>query len=156
MSERHNGRRVAALFGDQAFGSVIIQKAKDSGYTNCFEVNFGAASGDPHYLNVRAMIWARLKEWLHLGAIPEDEKLIQQFLGPGFHHRQGNKLVLESKESMKKRKCPDPHFVDALACTFLRNVGRARSHEAERKRKEMKARGYAGMDRPGRDQEWMG
>jgi len=121
MADRSSQRKVAALFGDQAFGAVIIQRAKDSGFTNCFEVNFGETSGERHYLNVRSLMWDRMREWMRLGAIPDDEKLAQEFLGPGFHHNHG-KLTLESKESMSKRKIKSPDYPDALACTFVRKV----------------------------------
>ncbi len=122
MADRTPGRKVAALFGDQAFGSVIIQRAKDSGFTNCFEVNFGETSTERHYKNVRSCIWDRMREWLNLGAIPDDEKLAQEFLGPGANRNDHGKLVLESKESMAKQKKKSPDFADALACTFYRKV----------------------------------
>lgn len=113
--------RVAALFGDQAFGSVIIERLRHLGFTNCFEVSFGSPSPDQHYGNQRAYMWAKMKEWLDLGAIPNDERLAQPFTGPGFHHRNG-KLYLESKEDMAKRKVKSPDGPDALALTFARPV----------------------------------
>ena len=67
------------------------------------------------------MMWGRMKEWLELGSVPNNEKLAQQLLGPGFHHRNG-KLVLESKEDMAKRHVASPDFADALALTFYRKV----------------------------------
>jgi hypothetical protein len=121
MSDRSHGRRVTALFGDQAFGSVIIERLRSSGFTNCFEVNFGETSFDKHYLNMRSQMWATMKEWLRLGAIADDEKLAQQFFGPGFHDRNG-KLVLESKQDMAKRKVKSPDYADGLALTFARKV----------------------------------
>lgn len=109
------------MFGDQAFGAVILERLRSSGFKNVFEVNFGAASPDNHFFNLRAYMWNAMKEWMATGAIPDDENMAQAFMGPGFHHNNG-KLVLESKESMAKRGVKSPDYPDALACTFARKV----------------------------------
>lgn len=132
MSDKRPGRRVTAMFGDQAFGNVILQRLKDSGFTNVFEVNFGETSQDKYCFNQRAYMWNQVKEFLALGSIPDDDKLAQQFMGPGFHNRNG-KLVLESKESMAKRHVKSPDFVDALATTFARKV----SADSSRRRRDI-------------------
>lgn len=119
MSDRSPGRKVAALFGDQAFGAVILERLRNSGFTNVFEVNFGETSYNKHYLNMRSQMWGDMKEWLRLGAIPDDEKLAQQFFAPGFHDRNG-KLVLESKQDMAKRKVKSPDYPDSLC--FVENT----------------------------------
>jgi len=62
-----------------------------------------------------------MKEWLGMGSIPDDHKIYQSFMAPGFHHRNG-KLVLESKEEMAKRRVKGLDGPDALALTFAQNV----------------------------------
>lgn len=123
MSDRRPDRKVTAMFGDQAFGAVILERLRSSGFSNVFEVNFGATSPDKHCLNMRAYMWSQMKEFLVLGAIPDDEKLCQPFMAPGFHHRNG-KLVLESKQDMAKRGVRSPDGPDSLCCTFFRKVAR--------------------------------
>lgn len=122
LSDKSHGRRVTAMFGDQAYGSVILARLQGLGFTQTFEVNFGGASPDKHYYNHRAYVWGMMKNWLDMGAIPDEEKLAQQFSSPGFHDRNG-KIVLESKEAMAKRRISSPDYADALACTFSRKVG---------------------------------
>lgn len=122
MGDTRPQRRVAALFGDQAFGAVVLERLRNSGFTNVFEVNFGDTCLDKHYLNMRAYMWDQMKHWMELGAIPDDEKLAQPFMSPGFHHTNG-KLVLESKADMAKRKLKSPDGPDSLALTFARKVG---------------------------------
>jgi hypothetical protein len=149
LSDKTQGRRVAAMFGDQAFGAVILERLRSSGYTNVFEVNFGASSPDQHYLNMRAYMWSSMKEWMHLGAIPDDEKLSQPFMGPGFHHnQQSRKLVIESKEDMAKRRVKSPDGPDALALTFARRVAAPGPPPKLPKRPD-----YGGADP---SQRWMG
>lgn len=121
MSDQRPGRRAAALFGDQAFGAVILQRVRDFGYTNVFEVNFGDTSFDKHYLNRRSEMWGHMKEWMRLGAIPDDHKIYQPFMDPGFHHRNG-KLVLESKADMAARRVKSPDGPDALCLSFAQPV----------------------------------
>lgn len=115
------GIRATAMFGDQAFGSVILQRLRELGYTNVFEVNFGGPSPDPHCLNMRSMMWSRMREWLRLGAIPDVPKIYQPFMDPGFHHRNG-KLVLESKADMARRRIKSPDGPDALCLSFSQVV----------------------------------
>lgn len=143
MSDTRDGRRAAAMFGDQAFGSVILQRIRQLGFTNVFEVNFGAPAGDGKCLNVRSLIWSRLKEFLRLGAIPDDHKVYQGFMDPGFHHRSG-KLVLESKSDMAKRRVKSPDGPDALATTFFQTVAPV---AIQRK---------ASVSRPASINSWMG
>lgn len=123
MRDRTPGRKAAAMFGDQAFGSVILERLRNLGYTNVFEVNFGATqTPDPtKCFNMRAYMWDQMREFLHLGSIPNEPKLYQQLTGPGFHHRSG-RLVLESKEEMKQRGVESPHWADALALTWAGKV----------------------------------
>lgn len=123
LDDQRPGRKAAAMFGDQAFGAVILQRLKALGHSNVFEVNFGDSSPDKHQLNMRAFMWFRMKEWLGMGSIPDDHKIYQSFMDPGFHHRNG-KLVLESKEEMAKRRVKSPDGPDALALTFAQNVPR--------------------------------
>ena len=68
-------------------------------------------------------MWAKMKDWLLNGAIPDrDNNLEQDLTGPGFHHNNRDQLVIESKESMEKRGLHSTDDADALALTFARPV----------------------------------
>jgi hypothetical protein len=75
LRDQRPGKQVAAMFIDSAFGAPIYERLRGLGFQNVFEVNFGAKSPDIHQFNWRAYMWARLKEWLRNGAIPDDEDL---------------------------------------------------------------------------------
>jgi hypothetical protein len=122
LRDQRPGKQVAAMFIDSAFGAPIYERLRGLGFQNVFEVNFGAKSPDIHQFNWRAYMWARLKEWLRNGAIPDDEDLATQLTGPGYHINQSNKLVIESKDDMKKRGVASPDDADALALTFAAPV----------------------------------
>lgn len=123
LSDRRPGREVAALFIDSAFGAAIAVRLQAMGFANVFEVNFGGASPDPHYLNMRAYMWAKGKEWLLLGGLPpKDEKLAHQLALPGYHLNTSGKLVIESKASIQERGEVSPDDADAFLLTWAMSI----------------------------------
>ena len=122
LTDTRPGRQVAAMFIDSAFGSPLVERLRVLGHKTVHEVNFGAQSVDPHQLNMRAYMWANLKDWLATGAIPADIALETQLIGPGYHIDRSNRLVIESKADMAKRGIASPDDADALALTFAQRV----------------------------------
>jgi len=122
LADPRESHRPIAMFIDSAFGSPIVERLRVLGHKNVIEVNFGGASPDPHVLNMRAVMWSRLKDWLLTGAIPDDPQLEAQLTGPGYHIDRANRLVIESKQNMAKRGVASPDDADALALTFAQRV----------------------------------
>jgi hypothetical protein len=85
-------------------------------------VQFGGESPDPLYANMRAFIWGRMRDWLATGAIDTTPDLEMDLTGPGYFHDKRDRLLLESKEAMKKRGLASPDDGDALALTFAQMV----------------------------------
>jgi hypothetical protein len=113
------GRKVHTLFIDgTAIGGPICDRLKQMGHRNIVEVQFGAHAPDPKFANMRAWMWGQLRTWLKHGAIDADPRLEQDLTSPGYHHDKQDRLVLESKEDMKKRQVDSPDDGDALALTF--------------------------------------
>jgi hypothetical protein len=122
LGDTRPSHKVAFMFVDSAFGGPMVNRLHQLGFKNVGEVNFGAASLDPHQANMRAFMWQKLKDWLPMGAIDSSPILETDLTGPGFHHNQREQLVLESKEQMAKRGLASPDEGDGLALTFARNV----------------------------------
>ncbi len=122
LRDKRPGRNIAAMFIDSAFGAVIVSRLRALGFTNVYEVNFGGSSPDIHRLNMRAHMWAKAKEWLLLGALPNDEKLCGQLCLPGYHINNSGKLVLESKADIQGRGEQSPDDADAFCLTFAQPV----------------------------------
>jgi hypothetical protein len=117
-------RRPDAIFLDETGGSIggpIGDRLRLLGI-NVIGVQFGGWSPDQHYANMRAYMWALGREWLGRGAIDKDPKLEAALCGPGYSSDRHDKLVLESKESMKKRRLRSPDDADALFLTFAQQV----------------------------------
>lgn len=122
LNDTRDGHQVAALFIDAAFGAPIAVLLKSLGFTNVYEVQFGAHSPDPHMSNMRAYMYAKAKEWLLLGALPDDENVCEQAALAGYHLNQAGKLVIESKADIIARGEASPDDWDALCLTFAQPV----------------------------------
>lgn len=124
LNTEYEGRRVAAMFVDSAFGAPYVERLHAMGHDNVIEVRFGSTSPDTHYANLRAYMWGRLKDWLAHGSIDQkDTKLETDLTAPGYHLNPKDQIVIESKESMQKRGQASPDDGDALALTFAAPVG---------------------------------
>ncbi len=114
---------IEAMFVDSAFGAPIVERLRLLGHKHVIEVNFGGESPDIHDANMRAFMWRKGKEWLAYGAIPlKDQKLADDFEGPGFHLNNKDRLVIESKKSMQERGIASPDDGDAHVLTFAQVV----------------------------------
>lgn len=128
LRDRRPGHFIAAMFIDSAFGAPIAVRLKAMGFENVFEVNFGGASPDQHYLNMRAYMWGKCKEWLLLGGIPNEEskplqqRLSEQLALPGYHTNNSGKLVIESKAEIQARGEASPDDADAFCLTWAQSI----------------------------------
>jgi hypothetical protein len=122
LADRREGHELAALFIDAAFGAAIAVRLKALGYTHVYEVNFGAGSPDAHMLNMRAFMYAKAKDWLLLGALPDEDTICDQAALAGYHLNQSGKLVIESKADIATRGEASPDDWDAFCLTFAQPV----------------------------------
>jgi len=128
LATRYDGRTVRTLFVDATGGSIggpVADRLRQLGHRNVVDVQFGGSSPDPKCLNMRAYMWSRLRDWLARGAIDAAADLEMDLTGPGYSHDKADRLVLESKEAMKKRGLDSPDDGDALALTFAQSVAPA-------------------------------
>lgn len=122
LRDQRPGRKLAAMFVDCAFGAVIVARLQALGFKNVYEVNFGGASPDLHCLNMRAYMYKKAKDWLLLGALPDDEILAAQLALPGYHINNSGKLVIESKQSIQERGEQSPDDADSFVLTWAQAV----------------------------------
>ena len=125
LADRRPGHQLAALFVDAAFGAAIVTRLHALGFTNVHEINFGGESPDPHDANQRSFMHHRGKDWLLLGAIPDEDRLCDQLCLAGYHLNASGKLVIESKADIQARGEASPDDSDAFLLTFARAVALA-------------------------------
>ena len=126
LGRDYNGRRVAMLFVDATGGSIggpIADRLRQLGHRNVVDVQFGGASPETQSANMRAYMWGKMRDALRSGlAIDADPGLEMDLTGPGYFHDKRDRVLLESKEQMKKRGLDSPDDGDALALTYAQVV----------------------------------
>lgn len=146
--DKHNPD--AILVDGGGVGGGVVDRLKGMGY-KVTEVNGGErAENRNEYLNKRAEMWDRMKQWLaSTGAIWKDEHkgtgssvcpLEVDLLGPNYDFDLNHRLKLERKDTMKKRGVASPDMADALALTFAKNFGRKDSNANRRNRRRAVAK----------------
>jgi hypothetical protein len=106
-----------------AMGAGVVDRLREQGF-DVRAVNFGSAPVDKiKYANKRAEMWGEMASWLKEGGeIPDDSDLKADLIGPEYSYTSSQQLLLEKKESMKRRGLPSPDCADALALTFAAPV----------------------------------
>jgi hypothetical protein len=124
-------------------GAGVYDRLVEMGYGEIVRaVNFGSSPLEPPRLdergkpqggcplNRRAEMWMKSREWLEdVGGadIPDSDSLHADACGPGYKYDSNTRLVLESKDDMRRREAPSPDEWDAVALTFAEPVAPASS-----------------------------
>lgn len=77
------------------------------------------------YENLTTYMWAKVREFLYHSELklPEDNELIAQFTARKYTVSSKGRIVLESKEDMKKRNLDSPDRADAVALSCFERKG---------------------------------
>jgi hypothetical protein len=99
------------------FGATVIDQLRLGGH-GCMGINFSSKPSNAKYYNKRAEMWFLMAEWVKRGGcLPRDPELKKELCAPQYSFNNG-KLILESKDQIKKRLGMSPDKADALALTF--------------------------------------
>lgn len=79
-----------------------------------------SADEDDRYRNKRAEMWCRMRDWFAAkpARIPDDDDLQADLVEPGYTYDSAGRILIESKEHIKKRGGLSPDIGDALSLTF--------------------------------------
>jgi len=126
--------RPDAVCIDAGNGTGVIDRLRELGY-RITEVWFGAKSDDEEWANKRTQLWARMREWMRGGALPDDRELLDDIAGPEYKFQgTSDRIMLESKDDMKRRGLASPDDGDALAVTFAVKPARRDAPTGRRRR----------------------
>ncbi len=103
-----------------AMGAGVIDRLRQMGMPNVFEINFGGSAIDSdRYANIRAEIYFKTLEWLKAGgAIPNDTDLKSELTVTEYKYTSAGKIILQPKEHIKELTGRSPDRADSLALTF--------------------------------------
>lgn len=118
-------------------GAGVYDRLIEMGYGDkVTAINFGSAPLEPQpldeagrpkggYVNRRAEMWGKSKEWLEEPGgvdIPDEDALQADACAPGYKYDSLTRVILESKEDIRKRGLRSPDEWDAIALTFAEPV----------------------------------
>lgn len=103
-----------------AMGAGVIDRLRQMGFTNVFEINFGQAAIDAdRYANIRAEMYFKTADWMRQGgAIPDDPDLKTELTVTEYKFTPAGKIILQPKEEIKELTGRSPDRADSLALTF--------------------------------------
>jgi len=116
-------RSDAVFIDGGGVGGGVVDRCRQLGL-EVIEVNFGSKAINPlRYVNMRAEMWDNLKQAMIDGILIEDDPDLRTDLtAPEYKYDNQQRLVLESKDDMRKRGLDSPDDGDALALSFCMPV----------------------------------
>jgi hypothetical protein len=104
-------------------GSGVYDRLKEQGFP-VVSVNVAErASDSDEYARIRDELWAKVRDSLQEGlSLPDDEELAGQLSAPKYKFDSAGRIIIESKEDMKKRGVDSPDRADALALSLYNPV----------------------------------
>jgi hypothetical protein len=116
-------------------GAGVVDRLKELGLpVRGINVSESASLGDS-YINLRAELWFKAREWLEekQGRInPELHGLRSELVIPRYEYTSNGKIKVESKDSMKKRGHVSPNYADAFILSFASTAVMATSGKKAR------------------------
>lgn len=106
-------------------GTGVADRLIEMQTPHVYRVHFGSkAYDDTKYVNRRAECWGRGLDWFKdvPNLLPDDDQLQADITSVPYHYDSSRRLVLESKEKMKRDGIPSPDSGDAWALTFAENI----------------------------------
>ena len=101
-------------------GSGVADRLREQGY-NVRDVNVSESSAmNPNAHKLRDELWMSVKDWLGTRSVklPKDDMLRMELVAPRYTFTSSGKLVVESKDSLRKRGMRSPDLADSLCLTF--------------------------------------
>ena len=101
-------------------GAGVVDRLREIGLP-IFGVNVGEISSEPdRFMRMRDELWWRARDWFYTRAcrLPESDELVADLVGPTYKLLSSGKVVIETKEEMKKRGLKSPDLADAFCLTF--------------------------------------
>lgn len=124
VNEAKLDRPVEICVDTIGLGSGVADRLREQGF-NVKDVNVAESSAmNPNANKLRDELWMAAKDWLATRSVklPKDDLLRMELVAPRYNFTSSGKLVVESKDSMRKRGQRSPDLADALCLTFAGNA----------------------------------
>lgn len=113
--------------GTGGYGSGVIDALRAMGISDVLDCQFASQANNPQkFFNMRAQILWDAAQWVKGGgALPPDKELKEEMTTVTYSFK-GNRILMEPKESVKKRLGRSPDKFDSLGVTFAFPVQKRR------------------------------
>lgn len=101
-------------FGEGANVAVEMAKAR----MDVTPLNVGNKARDPKYMNMRAELCWKMREWIKSGGQLVRDDRWEELLNLRYRYNESGKLQIMGKTKMKKEGIESPNFADAFMLTF--------------------------------------
>lgn len=98
-------------------GANVGQELALQGF-EIYPLNVGDKAGDPKFMNKRAELCWKMREWIKKGGTLVKDDRWMELLNLRYRYNESGKLQIMSKERMKKNGIQSPNFADAFMLTF--------------------------------------
>lgn len=101
-------------------GAGVVDRLKELGLPVVgINVSEAPSLGET-YVNLRAELWGRMKQWLESRtcALPKNDYLLSELTSVKYFFSSSGKLQIEPKDAMKKRGLASPDVADAVILTL--------------------------------------
>jgi hypothetical protein len=117
----------AIIIDAGAMGAGVIDRLREMGIPNVFEINFGQQANDPNrFANIRAEIYFKMLEWLKAGGcIPNEPRLKSELTVTEYKFTSAGKIILQPKEEIKELTGHSPDGADSAVLTFAVHIHKA-------------------------------
>lgn len=125
--------KAEAVFIDEpGLGAGVIDRLRQIGRAP-IAVNGGKKAAEENkYINKRAEMWVRMRDWLRDGGcLPDNQDLLADLTGVEYGYDSKERLQLERKEDMLERGLASPDLADALSLTFSERIHRPITDRSE-------------------------
>ena len=105
-------------------GAGVVDRLRELGLP-VRGINVGeAASANDRYMRFRDELWFKGREWFDAKdcMLPDDQALIAELTGPKYTFTSSGKILVESKDELKKRGVVSPDLAVSF-CLTLANMG---------------------------------
>ena len=111
-------------------GAGVYSRLLEEKFTNAFSCKYSEGAdglhditGEYEFANMRAYLYWALRDWLNPkngfgAALPPCDQLMEEATETKWRFLSNGKIIIESKEDVKKRIKRSPDYMDALANTF--------------------------------------
>ena len=105
-------------------GGGVADRLREQGF-NVRDINVSESTAmNPNVYRLRDELWVVVRDWLatRVAKLPKDPTLRHELVAPRYSFRSDGILVVETKDSMRKRRMRSPDLADALCLTFAGNA----------------------------------